>query len=95
MTGAFMVIGCLYGMTEASDTAVKEKAYAAVRELTENFCALHGSISCRQLLGCDLNTEEGRKDFTRKNLASVKCSVFVRDAARLVEEVALKPEPTI
>ncbi len=89
VTGAFMVIGCKHGMITSSDTVPKEEAYARVKELAEHFCELHGSISCRQLLGCDLNTEEGRKEFIRKDLGRLKCTGYVRDASRLVEDDVL------
>jgi C_GCAxxG_C_C family probable redox protein len=89
VTGAFMVIGCKHGMTNSLDTHEKEKAYGLIKEFEQRFCRLHGSISCRQLLGCDLNTEEGKRIFTEKNLAKVKCTEYVRDASRLVEQMIL------
>lgn len=89
VTGAFMVIGCKHGMTHSSDTQEKEKAYGLVREFEKRFCRLHGSISCRQLLGCDLNTGEGKTLFREKNLVKVKCTEYVRNASRLVEQMIL------
>jgi C_GCAxxG_C_C family probable redox protein len=88
-TGAFMVIGCKHGMTSSSDTDEKEKAYGLIKEFEKRFCHLYGSISCRQLLGCDLNTEEGKRIFKEKNLTKVKCTEYVRDASRLVEQMIL------
>lgn len=93
VTGALMVIGCRHGMTRASDTGVREEAYAMVKGFTRRFCHLHGSISCRQLLGCDLNTEEGRNEFKSKNLGKEKCTEYVRDASRLLEEMGTWPDP--
>ena len=89
VTGAFMLIGCRHGMLEEKDTAAKEAAYGLVREFTQRFRRLHGSISCKELLGCDLTTEEGKNEFREKDLSNTVCLACVRDASRIVEEVVL------
>lgn len=90
VTGAFMVIGAKRGNTEAADTAAKGKTYEQVRSFDKQFRELHGTILCRELLGCDLNTEEGQRQFTGQNLIKTVCTECVRDAARILEETALK-----
>jgi C_GCAxxG_C_C family probable redox protein len=54
VTGAFMVIGLLHGRTKVEDQETKEKAYALVAELAEQFRQRNGSLACRDLIGCDL-----------------------------------------
>jgi C_GCAxxG_C_C family probable redox protein len=90
VTGAFMAIGAKLGNIETADTAAKGKTYEQVRSFDKQFRELHGTILCRELLGCDLNTEEGQRQFTEKNLIKTVCTECVRDAARIVEETALK-----
>jgi C_GCAxxG_C_C family probable redox protein len=85
LTGAYMVIGCRHGMTDAKDFSTKEVAYARVQKLTAAFAEKHGSIRCRDLLGCDLSTEEGRSVFKNGDMARTWCAGFVRDAAMLVQ----------
>jgi C_GCAxxG_C_C family probable redox protein len=87
VTGAFMVIGCKYGMMDPVDTTVKEKAYSLVQEFSRRFQKLHGSISCRELLGCDLNTAEGKQQLKEKDLSNQVCLPCVRDAAKIIEEI--------
>ena len=58
VTGAFMVLGLKFG-SAASDRESKEAVCTRVREFAERFKAIHGSLLCRDLLGCDLNTSEG------------------------------------
>lgn len=87
ITGAFMLIGCKHGMVKPEDTAAKEEAYALERQFAGCFKGLHGSILCKDLLGCDLNTPEGKKIFSENTLIEKVCTQCVRDAATLVEEM--------
>ena len=89
VTGAFMVIGSRHGMTDVKDTTAKEATYARVKDFTRRFCQLHGSISCRELLGCDLNTEEGKKNYHEKKLSATVCLPCVLDACKILEEFSL------
>ena len=55
VTGAFMVIGLKYGMTVADGSQSHRAAFHKVREFTEKFRELHGSITCSKLLGADFS----------------------------------------
>jgi len=92
VTGACMVIGSRHGMSDAKDTAAKEITYAMVKDFTRRFCQLHNSISCRALLGCDINTEEGRKDYNERKLSVTVCLPCVQNACRIVEEIAFQED---
>ena len=87
VTGAFMVIGLKYGKTRTGDDQTKEKTYSLVKEFTERFKARNGSVLCRELLGCDLNTQEGMKLAKDKDLISIRCPKFVQDAVEIIEEL--------
>ena len=84
LTGAFMVLGLKYG---GPDSKSKDKTYELVRELADRFRARHGSLECRELLGCDLSTPEGRKHAKAERLHSTVCTQIVRDAAEILEEI--------
>ncbi|MCX6132418.1 MAG: C-GCAxxG-C-C family protein [Ignavibacteriales bacterium] len=86
VTGALMVIGSKHGMSDASDVSAKERTYAEFREFTRCFHQLHGSISRRELLGCDINTEEGKKDYAERRLSATVCLPCVQNACKLLEE---------
>jgi C_GCAxxG_C_C family probable redox protein len=92
VTGAFMVIGLLHGRTKAEDQETKEKAYALVAELADQFRQRNGSLACRELLGCDLGTPEGRQNAHDHGLSATRCVKFVRDAAEIVERMLAQPE---
>lgn len=87
VTGAFMVIGLKYGKTRADDEPAKEKAYRLVQEFAKRFRLRHGSIVCRDLLGCDLSTPEGRKTASEKHFIETRCPLLVQDAVVILEEI--------
>jgi C_GCAxxG_C_C family probable redox protein len=87
LTGAFMLAGLKHGKTRQENGEAKERTYALVGGLAERFWALHGSIHCRELLGCDLNSEAGRAAFKAQDMRRLKCEQYVADAAALVEEL--------
>jgi C_GCAxxG_C_C family probable redox protein len=88
MTGAFMVLGLRYGKTAVADPDVKVAVYAHVQAFAARFRAAHGSLLCRDLLGCDLGTEEGRKDAADRGLHTSVCAPLVREIAEWLEEDA-------
>jgi len=89
VSGAFMLIGCRYGMTVKDDGAAREKTYACVQQFADRLIQKNRSISCRALLGCDLRSDEGRKYFKEHDLYETVCVKCVRDAAAIVEEMLL------
>lgn len=87
VTGAFMVLGLKYGNTTAQDQQAKEKTYEMILEFTNRFKVRNGSVVCRELLGCDINTQEGRKKAQDKDLFSTVCPEMVKNAAEILEEM--------
>jgi C_GCAxxG_C_C family probable redox protein len=87
LTGAFMVIGLRHGKTKAGDDEARERTYGLVNEFTARFRARHNSIVCRELLGHDLATEEGREAVAEKNLFLTLCPAFVQSAGEILEEM--------
>ncbi len=87
VTGALMVLGLKYGNIAAEDKQSKAKTYTKVEEYTRRFKALNGSVMCRDLLGCDISTPEGRKQAEEKGLYTSRCPRLVQDAAEILEEM--------
>ena len=48
---------------------------------------MNGSIRCKEILGADLSTPEGKKAANDGNLFLTACPKFVRDAAEILEEI--------
>ncbi|HUT55700.1 MAG TPA: C-GCAxxG-C-C family protein [bacterium] len=87
VTGALVVIGLKHGMTRKNGLAAKEKTYALAREFMERFAAAHGTLLCRELLGCALDTPEGLQFARDNNLFTTRCAQYVADAAGIIEEI--------
>ena len=51
------------------------------------FKTRNNSIVCKELLGCDISTAEGTKEFKDKRLIATLCPKFVQDAAEIIEEI--------
>ena len=85
-----MVISAAKGMRKPSDKEAKEITYARVRDFVERFRTQHEAVLCRDLLGCNINTPEGRKEFEERHLHETHCNAYVRTASMLVEGIAFE-----
>jgi C_GCAxxG_C_C family probable redox protein len=86
VTGALMVLGWKYGAA-SPDREAKERVYEQVREFAKRFAARHGSLACRDLLGCDISTAGGYDVARERNLFATTCPQFVRDAAEILDDM--------
>jgi C_GCAxxG_C_C family probable redox protein len=87
VSGAFMVIGLRYGMGINDDTEARENTYQVIREFSNRFQEIYGSILCKELLDCDINTPEGKEYYDRNDFFEKKCLQFVKNAAEILEEI--------
>lgn len=85
VTGAFMVFGLAHCGDDCRQAAGRKTAYAAVTSFAQEFGSRHGSLACKELLGCDISTPEGARSAQERGLFRTKCVELVRDAAELVE----------
>ncbi len=85
VSGALMVLGLRHGGDTVADPQIKDAAYAAAQEFIARFKQRHQTILCRELLGCDLGTPEGRAEAQARQLSQTLCPGFVRDAAEILE----------
>jgi C_GCAxxG_C_C family probable redox protein len=87
VTGAFMVLGLAYGTNECRTKEGRRSTYAAVDDFAERFLRRNQSLLCRELLGCDINTDEGLAFAQAHDLFAKRCVRLVRDAAEILEVV--------
>jgi C_GCAxxG_C_C family probable redox protein len=85
VTGALMAIGLRHGKYRAEGNAARDKTYALVQEFARQFRERHGALRCRELLGYDLSTPEGRQAARDSGLHDTLCPQLVRGAAEIVE----------
>ena len=87
VTGAYMVIGAIHGRVNPDDEASRDKTYGLIEAFNKRFLALHGSLNCRELLGVDLNTNEGMEEAEREAYFQTRCAKFVGDAEKILDEI--------
>jgi len=92
VTGAFMVLGLRHCSTDCERPAGRSKAYARVVGSADRFKKRNGSLTCRDLLGCDISTAEGLKQAKEQGLFETTCVQMVTDAAEILEEMAMGGE---
>lgn len=90
VSGAILLIGSKHGKTKKEDNVANDLTYKLVRQISDQFIAKHGSITCKELLGCNLQTPEGQKLFTENKFKELKCNKYVHDASELAEAMLMK-----
>jgi C_GCAxxG_C_C family probable redox protein len=84
VSGALMAIGLAHGRTRVEDDAARERTYGAARDFLARFRGEHGSDVCRELLGVDIATEQGREAARAAGLFTSRCPALVRSAAQIL-----------
>ena len=79
-TGALMVLGLKFGED-------KSKSNEACVKFLDKFKEDNGSYICRDLLGCDIATEDGVAYAVENNLFSEICPKMVESAAKITKDM--------
>jgi C_GCAxxG_C_C family probable redox protein len=87
VTGAFMLIGLKYGKCRPGDGAAKDKTYSLVREYAARFKAKRGSLSCTDLVGFDLSSEEELAKAREAGVFGSICPQLIKESVELVESL--------
>lgn len=87
VTGAFMVIGLYNSLAFQLNESRNDITSKMIQEFETRFKTKHGTTACKELLKCDLNTEEGQSMFQEKNLHKKVCQKCITDAVDLLVDV--------
>ncbi|MDI3507168.1 MAG: hypothetical protein PWQ69_1148 [Methanomicrobiaceae archaeon] len=87
VSGAVIAIGLLFGTTGPDEKEAKDLTYEITREFVTRCAEKNGTVSCTELLGCDLSTAEGLARARKENLTRTRCPRYVRDAVEILEGV--------
>jgi C_GCAxxG_C_C family probable redox protein len=85
VTGALMTIGLKHGVSDAVDPAAKARIRELARTFIRDFTDACGSITCRELLQCDVSTPEGHERAQSLGLFRTLCPKFVDHASCILE----------
>jgi C_GCAxxG_C_C family probable redox protein len=88
VTGAFMALGLQRGFERGDDQEGRARALGLTKDFIAAFKGEFGTLLCKELLGCDLNTEEGQKFHKESGQRDGICMKCVRFAAATVEAMA-------
>ena len=86
LTVAFMVIGLKYGAVDPADKESKLSTYTLIRQAAEMFAKRTGALNCRDLLGFDLSTPEGKEQAAKEDAFEI-CADLIKYAAEILEEI--------
>ena len=86
-TGALMALGLKYGQADEQDLDSRYKTNEVTDKFLDRFQKENGSYMCKDLLGCDLSTEDGIAEAVDKKLFTEFCPKMVMSATKIVEEI--------
>lgn len=85
-TGALMVLGLKYGQcVPGAEGRIKTNNVTV--SFLDRFRSENGSYMCKELLGCDLTTQEGKEYARERGLFADLCPEMVASAAELTEQL--------
>jgi C_GCAxxG_C_C family probable redox protein len=84
LTGAVIALGLSSGFKEGDGRDKINASYKNVRDLISGFTERKRAFKCRDLLGCDLNSEEGQKYFKENHLRE-NCKEYIRLVCELLD----------
>ena len=87
VTGALMLIGLKYGKCRPEDNAAKAKTYALIREFSDEFRAMNGSINCTELVGYDLGDASAYAAACDAGVFKTLCPRLVKESVELAERI--------
>jgi C_GCAxxG_C_C family probable redox protein len=87
VTAAYMALGLAQTMSPDNPRDTIDKTYELVRNFNEKFIAKHGSLLCRELLGCDMSQPGGIEEARDKDLFANLCPNLVHDAVQIAEDL--------
>lgn len=93
LTGGALAIGLLHGRDRADEAEKKEAVTAKTAEFVWRFEQINGAVRCRDLLGVEIGTEAGSREFHDRNLKAERCSPVMRNAVQVLLELLNEWEP--
>ncbi|PWD99097.1 C-GCAxxG-C-C family (seleno)protein [Marinilabilia rubra] len=85
VTGALMVLGLHFGYSSVENPSEKERALRIKKEFLETFENRFNGLDCKQLLGADIGTSEGRDYARENNLFEKTCSQLIDGASEILD----------
>ena len=85
VVGALMLIGLKHGQYIEGDIESKRRTVKIAKSYLQKFKNEFGSIRCRELLKCDINSEEGLSNARESGVFKKRCPILIKRSVELVE----------
>ena len=86
-TGALLALGLKFGQADESDIQSRLKTNEVTDRFMAKFKKENGSYMCKELLGCDLSTQEGIAMAVEKKLFTEFRPKMVESATKIAEDI--------
>ena len=86
MTGGVLIVGLVHGQDHAEEQEANGPVHEKVAEFVKRFAEVNGALRCRDLIGLDVSSEEGLREYHAQNLHE-RCSAIVSNAVRVILEL--------
>ncbi len=87
VTGAVMVLGLAVGKGNNDFPERKEEIYSRIQQFIKSFKEKNSSTKCRDLLNCDINTEEGIYYYDVHELHRKVCMKCITNAIEILDGI--------
>jgi C_GCAxxG_C_C family probable redox protein len=89
VASGYLVLGLRHGSTTPAygDVDKETELFGRISRFVDEFKKRHGAITCRELLGVDVFTKEGREEGLRQNLFTNRCPNYIRDAITILDSL--------
>jgi len=85
VSGGIMALGIEFGRNDVKKQ--EKKAYWFALDFLKRFEKEHGFVTCRELTGCDFNTEEGRKKYEDEKMWETRCRQYIATASGIASDL--------
>ena len=86
LTGGVLVVGLVHGRDHAEEQETGAPVHEKAAEFVQRFAEVNGALRCRDLIGLDVSSEEGLREYHAQNLHE-RCSGIVSNAVRVILEL--------
>jgi C_GCAxxG_C_C family probable redox protein len=87
VTGAYMALGLGQTISAENPRDSIDKTYQLVHEFNDKFKTMHGSLVCKELLGCDVSMSDGLAQARDQQLFALICPNLVHNSVQIVESL--------
>jgi C_GCAxxG_C_C family probable redox protein len=90
VTAAYIIFGFVNSSADYGNQIKTSKTYSMIQKFHDSFIKKNGTTNCKELLNCDLKTEEGQNYFKTENLKKNVCEACIRDSIKLINAAILR-----